>query len=82
MQVEAAVKRTAAAGRSSERLRQRIIDGDREGLTAELDEALGSGISALDIVNDILLDGMREVSASCSAAGRCSCRSCSSRRRR
>jgi 5-methyltetrahydrofolate--homocysteine methyltransferase len=44
-----------------QRLRQRIIDGDREGLTAELDEALGEGLKALEIVNDVLLDGMREV---------------------
>ena len=43
------------------RLRQRIIDGDREGLTADLDEALGEGLKALEIVNDVLLDGMREV---------------------
>ena len=44
-----------------QRLRQRIIDGDREGLTTELDEALGEGLEALEIVNDVLLDGMREV---------------------
>ena len=44
-----------------DRLRQRIIDGDREGLTAELDEALSGGLKALEIVNDVLLDGMREV---------------------
>jgi 5-methyltetrahydrofolate--homocysteine methyltransferase len=44
-----------------DRLRQRIIDGDREGLTVELDEALASGLKALEIVNDVLLDGMREV---------------------
>jgi 5-methyltetrahydrofolate--homocysteine methyltransferase len=44
-----------------QRLRQRIIDGDREGLTAELDEALAAGLKALEIVNDVLLDGMREV---------------------
>ena len=43
------------------RLRQRIIDGDRDGLTTELDEALGEGLKALEIVNDVLLDGMREV---------------------
>ena len=42
-------------------LRQRIIDGDREGLTDDLDRALGQGIAALSIINDILLDGMREV---------------------
>ncbi len=44
-----------------QRLRQRIIDGDREGLMAELDEALAAGLKALEIVNDVLLDGMREV---------------------
>jgi 5-methyltetrahydrofolate--homocysteine methyltransferase len=44
-----------------DRLRQRIIDGDREGLTGDLDEALTSGLKALEIVNDVLLDGMREV---------------------
>ncbi|MGA0207759.1 MAG: methionine synthase [Ilumatobacteraceae bacterium] len=44
-----------------QRLRQRIIDGDREGLAAELDEALAVGLKALEIVNDVLLDGMREV---------------------
>ncbi len=44
-----------------DRLRQRIIDGERDGLTAELDEALGEGIKALEIVNEVLLDGMREV---------------------
>ena len=44
-----------------QRLRQRIIDGDREGLTIELDEALAAGLKALEIVNDVLLDGMREV---------------------
>jgi len=44
-----------------QRLRSRIIDGDRDGLTDELDEALVKGLSALGIVNDTLLDGMREV---------------------
>ncbi|NBV82259.1 MAG: methionine synthase, partial [Actinobacteria bacterium] len=44
-----------------DRLRQRIIDGDREGLTADLDEALAGGLKALEIVNEVLLDGMREV---------------------
>ena len=42
-------------------LRQRIIDGDREGLTDDLDAAMASGIAPLDIINNILLDGMREV---------------------
>ena len=42
-------------------LRQRIIDGDRDGLTADLDRAMAQGIAPLDIINEILLDGMREV---------------------
>ncbi|MEU6285607.1 methionine synthase [Streptomyces sp. NPDC047028] len=43
-----------------ERLRRRIVDGERQGLTADLDEALTEH-SALEIVNDILLDGMKTV---------------------
>jgi 5-methyltetrahydrofolate--homocysteine methyltransferase len=43
-----------------ERLKQRIIDGDRDGLEADLDEALRS-TAALDIVNDTLLAGMKVV---------------------
>ena len=42
-------------------LSQRIIDGDREGLEADLDRALGLGITALAIINDILLAGMKVV---------------------
>jgi 5-methyltetrahydrofolate--homocysteine methyltransferase len=30
----------------------RIIDGDRDGLTDDLDEALAEGLPALDIIND------------------------------
>jgi 5-methyltetrahydrofolate--homocysteine methyltransferase len=44
-----------------ERLKHRIIDGDREGLEADLDTALGNGIPALDIINDVLLSGMKVV---------------------
>ncbi|MDH2394154.1 methionine synthase, partial [Streptomyces sp. HNM0663] len=43
-----------------ERLKRRIIDGERNGLEADLDEALVSR-AALDIVNDTLLDGMKVV---------------------
>ena len=43
------------------RLEQRIVDGDRNGLEAELDEALEAGHAPLDIVNDMLLAGMRTV---------------------
>ncbi|MEO7836960.1 MAG: methionine synthase [Acidimicrobiales bacterium] len=42
------------------RLSQRIIDGDRDGLEADLDEALGT-TPALAIVNDTLLAGMKVV---------------------
>ncbi|MCP5028341.1 MAG: methionine synthase [Actinomycetia bacterium] len=44
-----------------QRLSQRIIDGDRDGLTDDLDEALTDGIAALSIVNDTLLSGMKVV---------------------
>ncbi|MFP8964790.1 methionine synthase, partial [Streptomyces nanhaiensis] len=43
-----------------ERLRRRIIDGERAGLEADLDEAL-AGRPALQIVNDTLLAGMKVV---------------------
>jgi len=43
------------------RLEQRIVDGDRNGLETDLDEALEEGNSALEIVNDVLLEGMRTV---------------------
>ncbi|MFD8976814.1 MULTISPECIES: methionine synthase [Streptomyces] len=43
-----------------ERLKRRIIDGEKNGLEADLDEALTSR-PALDIVNDTLLDGMKTV---------------------
>jgi 5-methyltetrahydrofolate--homocysteine methyltransferase len=44
-----------------ERLKGRIIDGDRDGLTNDLDEAMGDGMPALDIINDVLLAGMKVV---------------------
>ncbi|HEV2360583.1 MAG TPA: vitamin B12 dependent-methionine synthase activation domain-containing protein, partial [Acidimicrobiales bacterium] len=43
------------------RLSERIIDGERLGLEDELDEALSGGHPALDIVNDMLLEGMKTV---------------------
>src|SRR5580692_9896748 len=45
----------------NERLKRRIIDGARVGLEADLNEALDGGARPLDIVNEILLDGMRVV---------------------
>jgi len=44
-----------------ERLKRRIIDGARVGLEDDLNLALAEGARPLDIVNDILLDGMRVV---------------------
>jgi 5-methyltetrahydrofolate--homocysteine methyltransferase len=44
-----------------ERLKHRIIDGDREGLIDDLEEARGNGVAPLDIINDILLAGMKVV---------------------
>ncbi|HTK63387.1 MAG TPA: methionine synthase, partial [Pseudonocardia sp.] len=43
-----------------ERLQRRIIDGEKNGLTADLDEALAAR-PALEIVNDTLLEGMKVV---------------------
>jgi 5-methyltetrahydrofolate--homocysteine methyltransferase len=43
------------------RLEQRIIDGDRDGLESDLDEALHHDWAALDIVNGPLLGGMKVV---------------------
>ncbi|MFJ4802985.1 methionine synthase [Streptomyces murinus] len=43
-----------------ERLKRRIIDGERNGLEADLDAALQER-PALDIVNETLLDGMKVV---------------------
>jgi 5-methyltetrahydrofolate--homocysteine methyltransferase len=44
-----------------QRLSQRIIDGDRDGLADDLDEALAGGMPALLIINDVLLSGMKVV---------------------
>ncbi|MGY0487592.1 methionine synthase [Streptomyces sp. WG-D5] len=43
-----------------ERLQRRIIDGEKNGLEADLDDALADR-PALDIVNDTLLEGMKVV---------------------
>ncbi|MCC7364814.1 MAG: homocysteine S-methyltransferase family protein [Dehalococcoidia bacterium] len=59
-----AEKTAAKADRSAmpveERLKQRIVDGDRRGIEADLDEALGA-MDALTIINAHLLEGMRVV---------------------
>jgi 5-methyltetrahydrofolate--homocysteine methyltransferase len=56
-----AVKEDRTGWPVEERLKHRIIDGDRDGLTDELDQALADGFGPLEIVNDVLLDGMRVV---------------------
>ncbi|HET7900498.1 MAG TPA: methionine synthase [Candidatus Nanopelagicales bacterium] len=43
-----------------ERLQRRIVDGERNGLEADLEEALRDR-SALEVVNDVLLEGMKTV---------------------
>ncbi|MFE7550088.1 methionine synthase [Streptomyces gardneri] len=43
-----------------ERLKHRIVDGEKNGLEADLDSALAER-PALEIVNDVLLDGMKTV---------------------
>ncbi|HLH45913.1 MAG TPA: dihydropteroate synthase, partial [Acidimicrobiales bacterium] len=43
------------------RLEQRVVDGDRDGLDADLGDALAAGWSALEVVNGPLLGGMKIV---------------------
>ncbi len=43
------------------RLEQRVVDGWRDGLEADLTEALGAGTPALEIVNGPLMAGMKTV---------------------
>ena len=45
----------------AERLKRRIIDGEKQGLAEDLDEARDSGLAPLTIINDLLLDGMKTV---------------------
>ncbi len=60
----AAIKESRAAELARlplwERLKRRIIDGERKGLEADLDEGLTQR-PALEIVNAVLLDGMKTV---------------------
>ncbi|MEY3685633.1 MAG: hypothetical protein RJB00_583, partial [Actinomycetota bacterium] len=44
-----------------QRLVRRIIDGEKAGLEADLDQARLCGIAPLAIINDYLLEGMKEV---------------------
>ncbi|TQF06209.1 methionine synthase [Kitasatospora acidiphila] len=58
--VKASKAEELAALPLDERLKRRIIDGERKGLEADLDEALAQR-PALEIVNETLLDGMKVV---------------------
>jgi 5-methyltetrahydrofolate--homocysteine methyltransferase len=63
--VDAAVVKASRAAELAalplwERLKRRIIDGEKAGLEADLEEALARR-PALEIVNDVLLDGMKTV---------------------
>ncbi len=60
VEAEKAVKADRTALPVEERLRQRIVDGDRRGIEADLEEALGR-MDALTIINQHLLEGMRVV---------------------
>ena len=54
--------RTVRAGRSRSGSKHRIIDGERDGIEAELDEAhRPAAAPALSIINDVLLEGMKVV---------------------
>jgi 5-methyltetrahydrofolate--homocysteine methyltransferase len=44
-----------------QRLEHRIIDGDRNGIEADLEEAMAAGHTPLIIINDFLLAGMKTV---------------------
>ncbi|MEY3737006.1 MAG: hypothetical protein RLZZ251_722, partial [Actinomycetota bacterium] len=45
----------------TDRLARRIIDGEKQGLETDLDEARSNGIAPLSIINDHLLSGMKTV---------------------
>src|SRR5271169_6459363 len=58
-----AAEKSTARGRPEkleDRLTQRIVDGDRQGLEADLNLAMET-YKPLDIINNILLDGMKTV---------------------
>ncbi|CAA7615596.1 methionine synthase [Magnetospirillum sp. SS-4] len=47
--------------KAEDRLKARIVDGDRTGLEDDLAEAMAGGWKPLDIINQLLLDGMKVV---------------------
>src|SRR5204862_6255997 len=65
VEATATVKEDRSDWSLERRLSQRIIDGDRDGLTADLDAALAGAMPALDIINDVLLEGSQVVGEPC-----------------
>jgi 5-methyltetrahydrofolate--homocysteine methyltransferase len=61
VQSVSAVKEDRSDWPLDRKLKQRIIDAERDGLTDDLDAAMAQGIAPLNIINDILLDGMKVV---------------------
>ncbi len=57
---DAKAEKKARAGTIEEILKNRIIDGDKQDVAADLDAAMKT-YSPLQIINDILLDGMKVV---------------------
>ena len=60
VEADAVEREDRSAWPVEERLKHRIIDGDRDGLESDLEEQLGR-LPALAIVNDVLLEGMKVV---------------------
>ncbi len=61
VETSAEVKQDRSDWPVTERLKHRIIDGERDGMVADLDEARADGIEPLAIINDHLLAGMKVV---------------------
>jgi 5-methyltetrahydrofolate--homocysteine methyltransferase len=61
VKASAVVKEDRSGWSVERRLSARIVDGDRDGLEADLEESLAAGTPALSIVNDTLLEGMKVV---------------------
>jgi len=57
----ARVKEDRSGWAVEKRLAARIVDGDRRGLEDELEEALAQGYEPLQVINDVLLEGMGTV---------------------
>ncbi len=51
----------AESGTLEERLQRRIIDGKKVGIDKLLEEALNAGYKPLDLINNVLLSGMKTV---------------------